>query len=213
MSMDNDQDRQPQPDQAPEGRPGAVHEVPAPDDAAAAEASVTLSCAQYEELRVLARERDEYLRRLQRAVADYQNLQKRIERFQDAAREAALKSLAEGLLPVADGLARALGVAAQTEGARAIVDGLLLVEKELYAALAGIGIRPLDALGQRFDPHYHEAAMQLPVAGVPPNTVVQELKKGFLLGPTVVRPAQVVVSASPMPPGRGDAVDSRASDA
>jgi len=179
---------------------------PADEDAARA---VTLSYAQYEELKALAQERDEYLRRLQRAVADYQNLQKRIERFQDAAREAALRSLAEDILPVADSLARALEAAKQTDGAEGIVEGLHLVEKEFYGALAGFGLRPVEAVGCKFDPHYHEAAMQRPAEGVPPNTVVQELKKGFLLGDMVVRPSQVVVSALPRPRDGAGSVDSQ----
>ena len=198
--MNYDQDWQAQPDQGPEDRPDATHEDPAPGDAVGPGGTVTLPYAQYEELKALAQERDEYLRRLQRAVADYQNLQKRIERFQGAAREAALRSLADDILPVADSLARALEAAGQTEGAQGIVEGLHLVEKEFYGALAGFGIRPVEALGQKFDPHYHEAAMQLPVAGVPANTVVQELRKGFLLGETVVRATQVVVSAPPASP-------------
>jgi molecular chaperone GrpE len=211
--MSDDLYRQSQPDRPIDGRPDHVQDGTEPGETAGGEASVTLSYAQYEELKALARERDEYLRRLQRAVADYQNLQKRTERFQEAAREAALRSLADDFLPVADGLARALEAAAQTDGAEGIVEGLQLVEKEFYDALAGVGIRPVDALGQKFDPHYHEAAMQLPVAGVPPNTVVQELKKGFLLGETVVRPTQVVVSSSPGPSGGADAVDSQGRDA
>lgn len=199
--MNDDQDRQTQPDQDLDQRA-------APGDAGGAEGTVTLSYAQYEELKALASERDEYLRRLQRAVADYQNLQKRVERFQNMARETALRSLADDIVPVADSLARALQAAGETEGAEGIVEGLHLVEKEFYGALAGFGILPIEALGQKFDPHYHEAAMQLSVDGVAPNTVVQELKKGFLLGETVVRPSQVVVSGSAASADGAGTVDS-----
>jgi molecular chaperone GrpE len=199
--MNDDQDRQPQADPMPSEQAAATPDGPASEGAAGSGGAVTLSYARYEELKSLALERDDYLRRLQRAVADYQNLQKRVERFQGAAREAALRSLADDLLPVADSLARALEAAEKADGADGIVEGLHLVEKEFYGALAGVGIRPVEALGQKFDPHYHEAAMQLPVAEVPPNTVVQELKKGFVLGETVVRPTQVVVSRAPDPSG------------
>lgn len=156
---------------------------------------VTLSYADYEELKTLAKERDDYLKRLQRAVADYQNLQKRIERFRDNARESIVRSLAEEILPMADSLTRALQAAEQVEGAENIVQGLRLVEREFYGALERLGIQPVEAVGRKFDPHFHEAAMQQQVAGVPPNTVVEELKKGFVLGDQVIRPSQVVVAA------------------
>jgi molecular chaperone GrpE len=156
--------------------------------------AVHLSYAEYEELKTLAQERDDYLQRLQRAVADYQNLQKRIERFRLQAREDAVRALAEEILPVADSLSRALEAAEQAEGGEQIVEGLRLVEKEFYGALAEFGIRPVQALGQEFDPHYHEAAMQEPQQDAPPNTVVRELKRGFVMGDVVIRPSQVVVA-------------------
>ncbi|NLW51148.1 MAG: nucleotide exchange factor GrpE [Candidatus Brocadiaceae bacterium] len=194
--MNDDQDRRPQADAAEPARDDAC-ENPAFGHAADSEGGVTLSYAQYEELKALAGERDEYLRRLQRAVADYQNLQKRVERFQDAARQVALRALADDFLPVADSLGRALEAAANSEGGAGMIEGLRLVEHEFYRALAGVGIRPIEAVGQPFNPDYHEAVLQMPVKGVPTHTVVQELKKGFLLGETLVRPAQVIVAAAP----------------
>ena len=189
-----------------EETPSATPAEPAVPDGAAAEGAgrVALSFAEYEELKALARERDDYLRRLQRAVADYQNLQKRIDRFNAAAREAAVRSLAEDILPVADTLALALGAAEAAGAAESILEGLRLVEKEFYGALARSGIRPVEAVGKKFDPHYHEAAMQEAVADVPPNMVVRELKKGFVLDDLVLRPSQVVVSGAP-PQGEGAA--------
>jgi molecular chaperone GrpE len=132
-------------DAADEAEEAAGESVESEKLSAAAE-PVTLSYAEYEELRTLAKERDDYLKRLQRAVADYQNLQKRIDRFRESAREAALRSLAEEVLPMADSLGRALEAARQAEGAENIVEGLLLVEKELYGALGKFGIRPVEAV-------------------------------------------------------------------
>ncbi|MHC5033894.1 MAG: nucleotide exchange factor GrpE, partial [Planctomycetota bacterium] len=90
-------------DAAGEAGEAAGESVESEEVSAAAE-PVTLSYAAYEELKTLAKERDDYLKRLQRAVADYQNLQKRIDRFRESAREAALRSLAEEVLPMADSL-------------------------------------------------------------------------------------------------------------
>jgi len=166
----------------------------AAQEVVAAHELVKLSYAEYEELKTLAEERDYYLKRLQRAVADYQNLQKRMDRFREAAYEATLRSLIAPLLPIADSLARALDAAQKVEGAQDIVEGLRLVEKEFYGALETFGIRPMQVVGQPFDPHCHEAAIQEDVAGVAPNTVVRELKRGFVLGDAVIRPSQVVVA-------------------
>jgi len=185
------------PDQTPEREAGEQEQLTVHEP-------VTLSYAQYEELKTLAKERDDYLKRLQRAVADYQNLQKRIDKFRDAAQESVIRSLAEQILPMADSLSRALQAAEQAEGAENIVQGLRLVEKEFYGALQKLGIQPVEAVGQKFDPHFHEAAMQQQAAGVPPNTVVEELKKGFVLGGQVIRPSQVVVAASGEPREEGE---------
>ncbi|MHC4789204.1 MAG: nucleotide exchange factor GrpE, partial [Planctomycetota bacterium] len=142
---------------AEEREPTPIRQDGEREDAQAAGESVTLSYAEYQELRTLAEERDDYLKRLQRAVADYQNLQKRVDRLRQAAGESAVRAVAEEILPVADTLGRALEAARQTEGAEDIVEGLHLVEKEFYSALARAGIRPIEAVGRPFDPHYHEA--------------------------------------------------------
>ncbi len=163
--------------------------------------TVKVSYAEYEELQTLARERDEYLQRLQRATADYQNLRKRIEKFRRGAREEVIRSVAEAILPVADSLRLALEAAEQTEGAREIVEGLRLVEKDFYAALEKLDIHPIEAVGRKFDPHYHEAVMQQESEGAEANVIVRELKKGFRFGDQVVRPSQVIVTG---PGGRAE---------
>jgi len=190
--MPNEEHDQDRTKEAPDQPAGA------PADRVTAEAgdhSVVLSRSQYEELKTLARERDEYLRRLQRAVADYQNLQKRMEKWRASARTDMVRSLTQAVLPVADSLSLALSAARETDGADRIVEGLELVEEEFYAALATLAVRPIQAVGARFDPHYHEAVFQQDAADAVPMTVLSELKKGFLLGETVIRPSQVVVAS------------------
>jgi molecular chaperone GrpE len=162
--------------------------------------SVRLTHGQFEELKTLARERDDYLKRLQRAVADYQNLQKRVEKLRRAARESIIRSLGEEILPVADSLSLALDATRQTEGGQTFVEGFELVEKAFYAALARLGITPVDAVGQPFDPHFHEALMIEPSEEAEPNTVLREMKRGFVMGDIVLRPSQVIVAGPPMAP-------------
>jgi molecular chaperone GrpE len=180
---------------AAEEMPSAAEQAP-PEQLEPHREPVTLPYGEYEELKTLARERDDFLRHLQRAVADYQNLQKRIEGLRESAREAALRSVAEEIVPVTDGLKRAMEAAEQVQGAESIVQGLRLVERGFYGALGRFGIRPLEAVGRKFDPHYHEAAMREYVDGVAPNTVIRELRTGFVMGDTVIRPSQVVVAAT-----------------
>ncbi len=199
MATENDTEECRQPDAAEQvARENASQEQPAPEESEeAAERepdTVQLPYSEYEELKTLARERDDYLKRLQRAVADYQNLQKRQEKLRLLARDEQLRKLGEAILPVADSLSRALQAAEETEGAETLVEGLRLVEKEFYGALARLGIEPIEALGQPFDPHYHEAIMQQNDARAPANTVVHELKKGFMLGEQVIRPSHVIVA-------------------
>lgn len=171
-----------------------------PDDAAE---DVRLSFAEYEELKTLARERDDYLRRLQRAVADFQNLQKRTGKLRAAVRPEITRAVVERILPVADSLALALDAAECADVGPDILEGLRLVEKEFYEALAGLDVRPINAAGDRFDPHYHEAAMQEEADDLPPGTVVRELKKGFLMGGVVIRASQVTVTPEKKQPDAG----------
>jgi len=158
---------------------------------------ITISFAEYQELRTLARERDEYLRRLQRVTADYQNYQKRQEKMKSRIREQIKQDVVGQILPVADSLARAMEAAEDVEGAENILEGLQLVESEFHKLLENFDVKPIQAEGEEFDPHYHDAVMQEPKDDVPPNTVVRELKKGFVMGDRVIRPAQVSVSAQP----------------
>jgi len=155
---------------------------------------ITISFAEYQELRTLARERDEYLRRLQRVVADYQNYQKRQEKMKTRIREQIKQEVVGQILPVADSLALAMEAAEEMDGAENILEGLELVESEFHDLLENFNVKPIQAEGEEFDPHYHEAVMQEPKEDVPPNTVVRELKKGFVMGDRVIRPTQVSVS-------------------
>jgi len=180
--------------------PDAGPETPEPATDAAEQVAeepcdVTIPFAEHAELKTLAAERDDFHQRLQRAVADYQNLQKRSEKNRQAARIDAMRAATEKILPMADHLLRAREAAAAVEGGTDILAGLDLIEEDYYAALAALGVQPIEALGQKFDPHFHEAIMHQPTADADPMTVIAEIKRGFLLGDTVIRPSQVIVAA------------------
>ena len=200
--MHPEEDNNAQGERRPDGGDASAPAGPQNADAAAPRPGepVTIRFAEYEELKTLARERDEYLKRLQRAVANSMSLQQRQGKMRQAAEQEALRTVARKVLPLADSLARALEVAQQTEGAEQITEGLRITEREFYAILQELGIEPIQAVGRPFDPAYHEAVFQQPAQGVEPNTVVQEIKKGFLLNGDLLRPAQVSVAG---PPGEG----------
>lgn len=155
-----------------------------------------------ERIRTLAAERDDYLGRLQRAVADSQNLLKRLERVRQEADRNAVKSVVLSVLPLADSFARALAASDRAEGVEELREGLRLIEREFYSILAKLGVEPIDAIGEIFDPHYHHAVFQQPVEGADPNTVVGELKRGFMMGDEVIRASEVAVAAPPAQAGQ-----------
>lgn len=124
-----------------------------------------------------------------RAQADYENLKRRSgsevnERVAQAAR-----TLLMELLPVVDNFERAFDVD-RAEDPEAWADGIALIRKDLFHFLERMGVQPIAAEGQPFDPNYHEAVSQAPG---PDNEVLQQVRKGYLLGARVLRPAMVVV--------------------
>jgi molecular chaperone GrpE len=105
--------------------------------------------------------------------------------------------LARDLLPVLDNLRRALGAAEAAGNAAELVEGVNMVVKQFEDVLARHLVVPIEAVGQPFDAHLHEAVQQVPSPDHPPMTVVAEVERGYLLHDRVVRPAKVIVSSGP----------------
>jgi molecular chaperone GrpE len=166
-------------------------ESPTPtDEAAALEGDIA-------ELRAKAAERDEYLALAQRAQADFENYRKRAARDVAAAEGRGTAKLARELLPALDNLALALAAAvsgAETEHDRKLVEGIRLVENELSAALARVGIEAYSPEGEPFDPELHEAMAKQPVEGATSGTVAEVYQRGYRQNGVVLRPARVVVA-------------------
>ncbi len=131
-----------------------------------------------------------------RTRADFDNYRKRVEREREEDRARAGAALMKDLLPVLDNLERALSTAPPGEPFR---DGVALIHRQLLDALSRAGLEPLPALGEPFDPVYHEAVATEPTDQFEPNIVLEELQKGYKVGGRVLRPAAVRVSA----PARG----------
>jgi molecular chaperone GrpE len=144
-----------------------------------------------------AAEEPDYKDQWLRAAADLDNVRKRARRDVAAAEARGIAKLARELLPALDNFERALGSAeAQPENRdHHLTDGIRLVQTELLAALARVGIAPDSPNGERFDPHRHEALAQRPVDGAEAGTIVEVYNAGYTYGDEVLRPAKVVVAA------------------
>jgi molecular chaperone GrpE len=131
-----------------------------------------------------------------RAAAELDNVRKRARRDVAVAESRGIAKLAKELLPALDNFERALAAAEEQPENRDhhLTDGIRLVQTELLAALARVGIEPDSPKGQRFDPHRHEAVAQQPIDGAEPGTIVEVYSAGYTYGDDVLRPAKVVVA-------------------
>ena len=142
----------------------------------------------------LQRQRDEYYDLLLRKSAEFDNYRKRIDRDRHAQSENAAASLVEELLPLMDDLERALKADAGAEGGEAYRRGVELIQQQLGEILRKRGVRPIDALGADFDPHYHQAVSYEPAEGRREGEIVEEFRRGYMLGDRLLRPSMVKVA-------------------
>jgi molecular chaperone GrpE len=141
----------------------------------------------------LQRQRDDYYDRLLRKTAEFDNYRKRIDRERAQQSEAAAADLLEELLPLVDDLERALKVDSGADGA-AIRRGVELILKQLVETLRKRGVKPIDSLGADFDPHFHMAVAYDPADGRREGEVIEEFRRGYMLGDRLLRPAMVKVA-------------------
>jgi molecular chaperone GrpE len=141
--------------------------------------------------------------RMLRTLADMENLRKRAEREKAEATLYAATNFARELLSVADNFSRALAAITPEQRAEAdevssnLLAGIEVTERELLNVFERHGIRRIDAVGQKFDPHMHQAMFEVPTADQPPGTVVQVMQNGYAIGNRCLRPALVGVSKAP----------------
>ena len=136
--------------------------------------------------------RDRYLR----LHADFENFRRRASRERLEAEQYGHQNLVKDLLTAVDNLDRAIDHARRSGGADLdnLLQGVELVRKELVTALSKHGVAAIEAAGRPFDPARHEAMAQAPDDTVAPNTVIEELQRGYLLRDRLLRPARVIVS-------------------
>jgi len=153
-----------------------------------------------EKNREIAELNDRYLRTL----AESENIRKRARQQSEETVRLQRENLIREILPIVDNLERAVQAAKGGSDSRSIVDGVEMVLRSLLDFLKAQGVSQLSAVGQRFDPNRHEAVDQVESAEHPPNTVVSEFHRGYLIGDRMLRPARVSVAKG----GSGNAPDS-----
>jgi molecular chaperone GrpE len=151
------------------------------------------------ELKRVQAENAEIKDRLARRQADFENYRKRGERERAETYNRVVADVATKLLPVLDNLKRALETEASVEATesdefRHFLSGVDLIYKQLNGVLEALGVKPIPAVGEPFNPHVHEAVMTEATDEFAPDTVIQEIVAGYRLGDKLIRPALVKVA-------------------
>jgi molecular chaperone GrpE len=144
-----------------------------------------------------------------RALAETENVRRRVQRDRDEGLKFATTGLAKDLLPVADNLRRALeaipkDAIEKDEALRSFATGVEMTERLLLAALERHQIRRIEALGQKFDSNLHQAMFEVPGTGQPTGTVVQVLEAGYTISDRLLRPALVGIAKADAAPAGGN---------
>ncbi len=130
--------------------------------------------------------------RVKRQMAEFENFRNRTEKEKSQMYDMGAKSIIEKILPVIDNFER--GLANVNEGDDSFSDGILMIYRQLNSTLAEAGVTPIEAVGQEFNPDYHNAVMHVDDEAYGENEVVEELQKGYMYRDTVVRHSMVKVA-------------------
>ncbi|MBQ9332818.1 MAG: nucleotide exchange factor GrpE [Lachnospiraceae bacterium] len=131
--------------------------------------------------------------RVKRQMAEFDNFRKRTDKEKNAMFETGARSVIEKILPVVDNFERGLASVPEDEGAKAFVDGMNMIYKQLIDELDKMEVKPIEAVGCEFDPELHNAVMQVESDEYESGIVAQELQKGYTYRGTVVRHSMVAV--------------------
>ena len=183
----------------------------------APEADATAQASAPDPVETLKSETADLRDKLLRTVAEMENLRKRTEREINDTRSYAIASFARDMLTATDSLSRALMVlpaearASTDVTIKSLIDGIEMTEREMQRLLGKHGVKAIDAEGQKFDPHKHQAMFEVPDPTKPEGTVVQVVQAGFAIGDRVLRPAMVgVAKGGPTHGGEAETVDKSA---
>jgi molecular chaperone GrpE len=149
------------------------------------------------ELETAKQEAKETYDRFLRVSAEFENYKKRSAREMDDLRKYANQSLIVEMLAVVDNLERALNSSnGNSSNDKCMADGVNLTLREILKVFEKFNVKPIESIGQPFDPNFHQAMMQEETDDYPENTVITELQKGYMIHDRLLRPSMVVVAAS-----------------
>lgn len=135
---------------------------------------------------------EELTDRLKRTMAEFDNFRKRTEKEKSAMYEIGAKDVIEKILPIIDNFER--GLNAMPEGGDAFAEGMNMIYRQLLKTLEELGVKPIEAVGQPFDPNFHNAVMHIEDESLGENVVAEEFQKGYLYRDSVVRHSMVKVA-------------------
>ena len=131
--------------------------------------------------------------KLRRQMAEFDNFRKRTEKEKSQMFDMGARTIIEKVLPIVDNFERGLAAVPEEQKDDAFVTGMDKVYKQLMQEFDSIGVKPIEAVGQEFDPELHNAVMQVESEEYEPGVVAQELQKGYMYKETVVRHSMVAV--------------------
>ncbi len=131
--------------------------------------------------------------RVKRQMAEFDNFRKRTEKEKTAMFETGAKSVIEKILPVVDNFERGLASVPEEEKEGAIAQGMQMIYKQLMTELENLDVKPIPAVGEEFNPEFHNAVMQTESEEFESGTIAQELQKGYTYRDSVVRHSMVAV--------------------
>ena len=137
---------------------------------------------------------DELTDRLTRQMAEFDNFRKRTEKEKAQMYEIGAKDIIEKILPVVDNFERGLTSVPEEEKSSPFAEGMEKIYKQLMTTLEGIGVKPIEAVGQEFDPEFHNAVMHVEDEELGDNIIAEEFQKGYMYRDSVVRHSMVKVA-------------------
>ncbi|MDX2155321.1 MAG: nucleotide exchange factor GrpE [Hyphomicrobiaceae bacterium] len=195
---------------------GGAGPVPAPDTASNAQPAPSVPAGEgaqpqppvNDEVARLKAEAADLKDRLLRAHAEMDNVRKRLEKEKADLAKFAITKFARDVVGIGDNVQRAIDAvpaksAEQDPSLKSFLEGVSMIEREFLNVLEKHGVKRLDPKGEQFNPHLHQAVMEMPVADVPSGTVTQVFQAGYTIEDRVLRPAMVVVAKGglkPQPP-------------
>lgn len=169
----------------------AAPEAATVPSAGPAEAEVAVRRAEYDQVKA---ERDQLIDRVARLQAEFENARKRAEREKTEYRDYATGNVVEQFLPVLDNFELALKAKGSAEQLRS---GVELIIKQMEEVLRQLQVTPVPALGEEFDPRYHEALGSVERDDLPDHFIAEEIRRGYKLRDRLLRPSMVRVVSNP----------------